>query len=722
MNAVKTAYDLAGNAVSNATSYAATAYSNAVSTAATDATTKAGTAYSNAVSYADTKAGTAYSNATSYAATIAGTAYSNAVSVASSDATSKAATAYSNATSYAATIAGTAYSNATSYAATIAGTAYSNAVAYAASNSYVNSTFLPLAGGTMTGSIANGTFTTQLTVAGRTRIYGSGIADLLSTGNDVGLCFGGGAIFPTDGALNLTNNTKALGNSSYAFSSINLGTAAYAPIFYDSADTTYYVDPAGGAYLYANQTSFVINGGSASSAGPVITSSSTDGPKLSIKNTSSGGKDLWWISNGSGNADGAGKLQLWNNTNSYTALTFASTSGGNHALYSAYTSMAGSARAPLFYDSDNTAYYLNPNGTSYISTVVADDWFRTTGVTGLISNSYGQHFYPNSTGAYWKQSSATTYGGTVYTYGYEGAIKGYTYWDTSGFGFLHGGGGWSIRGNVSAVGGRFYGSWFSDTDLRAPIFYDYDNTSYYVDPASNSVMHTINIVGVYGRNQSGSGWLSGNYSSVETGSTSGAIYSIGGSYVPGTTTLGNMYGIGYSIGSYWGSFPGNWGMYVASSGTARIFLDSDAGVGYATGSFRAPLFYDSNDTAYYVDPASTTVLNALNAVTKSFLIDHPTKHGKKLRYACLEGPENGVYVRGKLTNENTIELPEYWTKLVDPDSISVSLTPIGKGQKLSVLDISNNQVVIEEEDSKDINCFYVVYGERVDVDKLEVEV
>ena len=143
---------------------------------------------------------------------------------------------------------------------------------------------------------------------------------------------------------------------------------------------------------------------------------------------------------------------------------------------------------------------------------------------------------------------------------------------------------------------------------------------------------------------------------------------------------------------------------------------------YGIGDIRSPVYYDYSDTNWYVDPSATSVLNALTAVTKSFLINHPTKPGKKLRYACLEGPENGVYVRGKLTNENTIELPEYWTKLVDPDSISVSLTPIGKGQKLSVLDISNNQVVIEEEDSKDINCFYVVYGERVDVDKLEVEI
>jgi len=36
----------------------------------------------------------------------------------------------------------------------------------------------------------------------------------------------------------------------------------------------------------------------------------------------------------------------------------------------------------------------------------------------------------------------------------------------------------------------------------------------------------------------------------------------------------------------------------------------------------------------------------------------------KLRYGSLEGPENGVYVRGK-ANQTTIELPDYWTGLVD---------------------------------------------------------
>ena len=111
------------------------------------------------------------------------------------------------------------------------------------------------------------------------------------------------------------------------------------------------------------------------------------------------------------------------------------------------------------------------------------------------------------------------------------------------------------------------------------------------------------------------------------------------------------------------------------------------------------------------------------ATTKSFVIDHPTKSEMKLRYGSLEGPENGVYIRGRLKDTNKIELPEYWTKLVDPDSITVSLTSIGKHQDLYVADISNNVVTVGNGNilNKATNCFYVVYGERCDVDKLEVE-
>ena len=107
------------------------------------------------------------------------------------------------------------------------------------------------------------------------------------------------------------------------------------------------------------------------------------------------------------------------------------------------------------------------------------------------------------------------------------------------------------------------------------------------------------------------------------------------------------------------------------------------------------------------------------ATTKSFVIDHPTKPNMKLRYGSLEGPENGVYVRGRLKDNNTIELPDYWTGLVDEDSITVNITPIGKSQNLFVEDIIDNKVIIGG--SIEINCFYTVFAERKDVDKLLVE-
>ena len=111
---------------------------------------------------------------------------------------------------------------------------------------------------------------------------------------------------------------------------------------------------------------------------------------------------------------------------------------------------------------------------------------------------------------------------------------------------------------------------------------------------------------------------------------------------------------------------------------------------------------------------------ALNATTKSFNIPHPTKKGKTLRYGSLEGPEYGVYVRGQ-TQERIIKLPTYWTKLVDANTITVNLTAIGQHQELYVEKIESNKVYIKNAKGKEINCFFTVFAERADVDKLEVE-
>ena len=125
--------------------------------------------------------------------------------------------------------------------------------------------------------------------------------------------------------------------------------------------------------------------------------------------------------------------------------------------------------------------------------------------------------------------------------------------------------------------------------------------------------------------------------------------------------------------------------------------------------------------------ASLTATSTVSAptgsfITKTFNIPHPSKEGKRLVYACLEGPENGVYVRGRLKNNNTIELPDYWVDLVDPDSITVQLTPMGASQDLIVDSINwGRQVIVRSVAGTGIDCFYLIQGTRVDVPPLEVE-
>jgi len=101
----------------------------------------------------------------------------------------------------------------------------------------------------------------------------------------------------------------------------------------------------------------------------------------------------------------------------------------------------------------------------------------------------------------------------------------------------------------------------------------------------------------------------------------------------------------------------------------------------------------------------------INAEEKNFDIPHPTKEGWRLRYSVLEGPERGVYVRGKVEGEGVINLPDYWSELVYEDSITVDLTPIGKACTHYVINASNTQINVGCE-CGDVNAYYVVFAER----------
>ena len=106
---------------------------------------------------------------------------------------------------------------------------------------------------------------------------------------------------------------------------------------------------------------------------------------------------------------------------------------------------------------------------------------------------------------------------------------------------------------------------------------------------------------------------------------------------------------------------------------------------------------------------------------KAFDIEHPTKgKGWRLRYVCLEGPEAGVYFRGRLKNEKVIKLPDSWKGLVHTDSISIQLQPIGSHQNIIVKRWDDDFIYLQGQ-GLPIDCFYHVYGERKDVNPVLVE-
>ena len=182
-------------------------------------------------------------------------------------------------------------------------------------------------------------------------------------------------------------------------------------------------------------------------------------------------------------------------------------------------------------------------------------------------------------------------------------------------------------------------------------------------------------------------------SGVESAITSGGNFAIG------TTTASSKLAVngGVAIGASYTS---------STAPTNGMLIQGNVGIG------------TSSVSGYY----ALQVNGSIQGSYKSFVIDHPTKENKQLVHASLEGPEIGVYFRGKSTS-NTITMPDYWDGLVDLDSMTVELTAIGSKQCLFVSSMeANGDVVVGSNTDEPLNYYYVVYGERKDIDKLVIEV
>jgi hypothetical protein len=261
------------------------------------------------------------------------------------------------------------------------------------------------------------------------------------------------------------------------------------------------------------------------------------------------------------------------------------------------------------------------------------------------------------------------------------------------------------------------------------------------DLGSNSLRWEL-----FATNINASGTITFSSSTASTSTTSGALIVTGGVGIGGSINVGGVSKFTSSATS-------------TNTTTGAIVITGGLGVGgsiNAGTAVSAPLF--SSPSAVVLRPGTDTisgiqfcktgtgstimVIDTLNsrvgigltnpeydlevngeisATLKSFIINHPTKPGMRLRHTSLEGPENGVYFRGELKGKNVIELPDYWTGLVDSSTISVHLTPIGN-KTIFVKEIKDNKVFVGARLFQKIHCFYSVWAERKDVPKLKVEI
>ena len=423
---------------------------------------------------------------------------------------------------------------------------------------------------------------------------------------------------------------------------VRAGRYMYAQRFYDSNNSSYYLDPDGTSIIRRLKSN--------------TTGSSSGTRALTIKDQGQGEINFGsypgaWTSalqiQNNDNTDMVWISPLDNNNNARfrtagTGLDFytngATNNAGTFSLFvgSGYAQSNGSLRAPIFYDSNDTGYYVDPNGTSRMEKI------RFEGTDEAIELNSGNpyirwmengtdRFYIQWRGGYnaplFRNQQGDSFdfmpdgtGGAVALRmkGADDDIWGYVYAsDSQDIGFLDDQGNWAIRHNRDDWT-YFYinnslrayvdnGSFQHVSSIRSPIFYDRNDTSYYGDFASTSIMNTVRVNRL--EIESSGRYIdtpTGNYGSIRVEGTSGgwAGYAIRDDWV----FMSN----GASTAGLYNDTNNEWAMLWYQNGAVETMYNgtweerSRSGYMEARGSYRAPIFYDSNDTGYYANPNSTS--------------------------------------------------------------------------------------------------------------------
>ena len=383
-------------------------------------------------------------------------------------------------------------------------------------------------------------------------------------------------------------------------SKLTVDGSVHSPIFYDTNNTGYYIDPAS----KSNFSQIAIQG----------TSYYFDRNTSYFRWQSPSG----YIDIGSGNTTWA---------HFYTDRPGFYFGPSNVAFDGNIFGYGGNETASFatYYDSNNTAYFLNPDTTGVSlkikGGIVTDAPSGSILLEHQVAEANAWIFKENAAnwGLYWFNAGAnsgqgmgsyTTVGAELF--GMNNASTGFNPPETWAGIDTDARAAWML----SNYSGYFWsqGTQYSETDMRAPLFYDANNTGYYVDPASTSVFSYIQ--GNTKFMNYGNGYKSYNlYGMVgdydQNSTSEKIIWTIGDSW----NSIGNMYGLGYTYGAGYDHH-----LSIKNNGTIYHRIGF-AGNAYFTGeviastSHKSPIFYDSNNTGYYLDPHATSNLNTVQVNT-----------------------------------------------------------------------------------------------------------